>query len=105
MAFELYDMLHKVYDFRVELSVTIELVGHQLWAPNELSHLKFENPFHSVWEDRVMKQVMDILKKSPTLSGNVCSIDQVRSGFDLENLELNPIAISLTVDGCLDPPD
>lgn len=102
---ELYHLLRDGYNFKNEFAVTIELIGHRLWAPREICHLEFDHPFFQAWQDRLEGEFMKTLQNQPPdLVGKWRSVDVVRLGFDLGNRAKNPVTVSITVDWSVDPP-
>jgi hypothetical protein len=101
---DLHHILRDRYDFKNDYAVTIELIGHRLWAPREIWHLEFNQPFFQAYEDRLEKEFLRAMEDSPELAGKLLSIDVLRLGFDLENREKNPVTVSITVNWSATPP-
>lgn len=98
---ELYDLLND--STGSQDIITVELVGHRLWAPKTLCHIESGHPFLRAWNERIQKRFIDILK-SPS-APRICSMDLIRLGFNLEDKSKNPITVSITVEYHHDPPD
>jgi hypothetical protein len=102
---DLYHLLRDGYDFKNDYAVTIELIGHRLWAPREICHLEFDHPFFRAWQHRLEREFLRAIKNdSPELVGKWRSMDVVRLGFDTRNRSKNPVTVSITVDWSADPP-